>query len=144
MAERLLMYMRNGFWVSLALFVLYYSNFFHHLFLNPKINPLFFEISMTGYTIIVLLIIYSAFILPIFYGIKSLQEYNPKLIPVGAVVGVISVISLIIAIWPVWGFTSLLIFISLWKGFFSLSVFLPGGKFGKFLFIFRRFSVYGY
>ena len=88
---------------------------------------------MTGYTVIVMLILYSAFVLPIFYGIKSLEDYNPKLIPVGAVVGVISVISLIIAIWPVWGFTSLLIFLSLWKGFFSLSVFLPAGRIGKYI-----------
>eukprot|EP00919_Chromeraceae_sp_WS-2016_P058238 GHVR01138364.1.p1 GENE.GHVR01138364.1~~GHVR01138364.1.p1 ORF type:complete len:111 (+),score=0.54 GHVR01138364.1:3795-4127(+) len=89
---------------------------------------------MAGYTIIVALIIYSSFILPIFYGIKSIEEYNPKLVPLGAVVGVVSVVSLLIAIWPIWGFSSILIFITLWKGFFSLAVFLPGGYFGNILF----------
>lgn len=125
------MYLKNAFWVSVGAAVLYYSNFFHHLFLNPKINPVFFEISMAGYTAIVFLILYSSFILPIFYGITSIEEYNPKLIPIGAVVGVVAVISLLIAIWPVWGFSSFPIFIALWKGFFSLSVFMPRGKIGK-------------
>jgi hypothetical protein len=90
---------------------------------------------MCGYTMIVLLIIYTSFILPLVYKINSVEEYNPKLIPIGAVVGLVSVVSLIIAIWPVWGFSSLLIFIALWKGFFSLSVFLPSGQIGNILFI---------
>ena len=86
---------------------------------------------MAGYTALVLLILYTSFVLPLLYGITSIEEYNPKLIPVGAVVGVVAVISLLIAIWPVWGFTSLPIFIALWKGFFSMSVFMPSGKIGK-------------
>jgi hypothetical protein len=85
---------------------------------------------MAGYTIIVMLILYTSIILPYCYKVKSIEEYNPKLIPIGAVVGVISVISLLIAIWPVWGFTSLLLFIALWKGFFSLPAFLPVGPIG--------------
>lgn len=70
--DKIIMYIRNGFWVCLSVFVIYYSNFFHNLFLNPKINETFFEISMTGYTMIVMLIIYTTFILPIFYGVKSI------------------------------------------------------------------------
>ena len=112
------MYIKNGFWVCLSVFVIYYSNFFHHLFLNPNINETFFQISMAGYTMIVMLIIYTTFVLPIFYGINSIQEYNPKLIPVGVVVGVVAVISLLIAIWPVWGFLTFPIFITLWILFF--------------------------
>lgn len=53
----------------------------------------------------------------------------------GAVFGVMAVICLLIAIWPVWGFTSLIIFFLLWKGFFEISTFLPGGDFGGILFI---------
>ena len=109
------MYFKSLFWVGLAVLTIYYSNFFHHLFKNPKINEVFFQISMAGYTMIIMLILYSSIILPYCFGIKSIEEYNPKLIPIGAVVGVISVISLLVAIWPVWGFTSLLIFISMWK-----------------------------
>lgn len=97
---------------------------------------------MAGYTMIVMLILYTTFILPIFYGVKSIEEYNPKLIPVGAVVGVIAVISLLIAIWPVWGFISFPIFITMWKGFFGLAVFLPAGKFGNHFHNFRRFFVF--
>ena len=38
LGDKILMYLRNAFWVCLAVAVIYYSNFFHHLFLNPKIN----------------------------------------------------------------------------------------------------------
>lgn len=129
------MYLRNGFWVVVAGIVIYYSNFFHHLFRNPNINELFFQVSMAGYTIIISIMLFATFIMPRIAGTNDIEEYNPKLVPIGAVVGVISVISLIIAIWPVWGWWSLLIFISLWKGFFGLSVFLPGGNLGQILFV---------
>jgi hypothetical protein len=90
---------------------------------------------MTGYTMIVCLMVFSTFIMPRIAGTSDIEEYNPKLIPIGAAVGFISVISLIIAIWPVWGWWSLLIFIVLWKGFFGLSVFLPPGDLGNALFL---------
>ena len=125
------MYMKNLFWVGLGGATLYYSNFFHHLFHNPNINQVFFEISMAGYTAIFMLILYTTFVLPICYGINSIEDYNPKLIPVGAVAEVVAVVSLLIAISPVCGFSSFPIFIALWKGFFSMSVFMPGGKIGR-------------
>lgn len=125
------MYVQSAAWLAIGVLAVYYSNFFHHLFHNPKINEVFFQISMAGYTMIVMLIIYSSFVLPYWFKVKSIEQYNPKLIPIGAVVGVVSVISLIIAIWPVWGFTSLLLFIAMWKGFFSLSTFLPVGPIGN-------------
>jgi len=79
--------------------------------------------------------LYTSFVLPRMSGVTNIEDYNPKLVSVGAAVGVVSVISIIIAIWPVWGGWSLLIFISIWKGFFSISVFLPGGDFGNVLFL---------
>lgn len=135
LGDKILSYVKSAIFVTIAIAVIYYSNFFHHLFRNPKVNPLFFEICVAGYTIIILLILYITFILPVCFGVKDIEEYNPKLIPIGAVTGVVSVVSLLIAIWPVWGWTSLLIFISLWKGFFGLSIFLPGGQFGNLLFL---------
>jgi len=84
---------------------------------------------------IVCLMIFSTFIMPRISGIRDIEEYNPKLVSLGAVVGLVSVISLIVAIWPVWGWWSLLIFLFLWKGFFSLAVFLPGGDIGNIIFL---------
>jgi hypothetical protein len=124
------MYVRNAFWVCLAVAAVYYSNFFHNLFHNKKINEVFFQIAIAGYTIIHLLMLYTTFVIQYWYKIKSIEEYNPKLVPVGAVIGFISILALLIAIWPVWGVTSLLLFISMWKGFFSLPVFLPVGIIG--------------
>lgn len=90
---------------------------------------------MAGYTIIFGLMIFTSFIMPRISGKKNIEDYNPKLISVGAVVGLVSVISLLVAIWPVWGWKSLLIFIALWKGFFSTAVFLPSGDIGNVCFI---------
>lgn len=73
--------------------------------------------------------------MPRISGETKIEDYNPKLIPIGAVVGLVSVISLLIAIWPVWGWWSLPIFVALWKGFFSTAVFLPSGDLGNILFI---------
>lgn len=129
------MYARNAFWIAVGALTLYFSNFFHHLFRNPNINELFFEISMAGYTIVFGLMIFSSFIMPRISGKTDIEDYNPKLVSVGAVVGLVSVISLIIAIWPVWGWWSLPIFVALWKGFFSMSVFLPKGDLGNFVFL---------
>ena len=129
------MYLRCTFWVIVGALTVYYTNFFHHLFRNPNINDIFFQVSMSGYTIIVCLMIFSSFIMPRISNTTNIEEYNPKLVSIGAVVGLVSVISLIVAIWPVWGWWSLVIFIFLWKGFFSLSVFLPGGDIGNFIFL---------
>lgn len=133
--DKILMYLRNAFWLVAGALTLYYSNFFHHLFRNPNINELFFEISMAGYTIIFGLMIFSSFIMPRISGIKDIEEYNPRLVSVGAVVGLLSVISIIVAIWPVWGWWSLPIFIMLWKGFFAIAIFLPSGDIGNVLFL---------
>ena len=113
----------------------YYTNFFHHLFRNPNINDLFFEISMAGYTIIFSLMIFSSFIMPRISDAKNIEEYNPKLVSIGAVVGLVAVISLLVAIWPVWGWWSFPIFVCLWKAFFSLAIFIPGGTVGNIVFL---------
>lgn len=67
------MYVQSAIWLGVAVLAVYYSNFFHHLFRNPKINEVFFQISMTGYTMIVMLIIYSSFVLPYWFKIKSIE-----------------------------------------------------------------------
>lgn len=90
---------------------------------------------MVCYTVIVVLTIYISFVLPHVYKVDNVEDYNPKLIKVAAVFGVMAIICLLIAIWPVWGWTSFVIFFLLWKGFFEVSTFLPGGDLGGILFI---------
>ena len=128
------MYLQNIFWLGVAIAVIYYTNFFFHLFNNPNVQPLFFEISMAGFTMSIFLVLYSAIVIPYLYGV-NVEEYNPKLISIGTVTGVIAIISLLITIWPVWGWTSLLIFLALFKGFMSLAVLLPSDNLGNFYYI---------
>ena len=133
--DKIIMYLRNAFWLAVGVLTIYYSNFFHHLFRNPSINELFFQISIAGYTIIISLMLFTTFIKPRIAGTDNVEEYNPKLVSIGAVVGLVSAISLLVAIWPVWGWWSLAIFIAIWKGFFSLALFLPGGDIGNAIFL---------
>lgn len=122
-------------WVSLAAGCLYYTNFFHHLFHNPKILEPYFTISIACYSVIIVLTLFISFVLPHVYKIENVEDYNPRLIPIATVFGVVAIICLLIAIWPVWGYTSLLVFVLLWKGFFEVSAFLPGGDLGGILFV---------
>lgn len=84
---------------------------------------------MAGFTMSIFLVLYSAIVIPYLYGV-NVEEYNPKLISIGTVTGIISIISLLITIWPIWGWTSILIFLALFKGFMSLAVLLPSDNIG--------------
>jgi hypothetical protein len=133
--DKILAYLLSLMWVGLAAGCLYYSNFFYQLFHNPKILEPFFTVSMACYSVVIILTVFISFVLPLVYKIENVEEYNPRLIPIATVFGVVAVISLLVAIWPVWGYSSLLIFVLLFKGFFEVSVFLPGGNLGSVLFI---------
>lgn len=90
---------------------------------------------MVCFCIVFVITLFITFALPHIYKIDSVEDYNHRLIPIATVFGVVAVICMLIAIWPVWGYTSLLVFFLLWKGFFEVSTLLPGGDLGSILFI---------
>jgi hypothetical protein len=72
--------------------------------------------------------LYVCFVLPMVFKITNVEDYNPKLITVGATAGAVAILTLLIAIWPVWGFTSFWMFGILWKGFWELASLMPRGR----------------
>merc|ERR1719456_1681544 len=58
---------------------------------------------------------------------------NPKVIPTMAVVGVLTCCLFFFALWPVWGFLTLLIQLVFFLGFINAGHFLPGGAAGSVL-----------
>lgn len=126
------MYLGALFWFALGMATIYYSNFFHHYFFNSKVYQPFHNISIACYFVVILFLIFACFILPYGYGIENVEDYNPKLIPTATAFGFVGVLTLIISMWPIWGYTTLLIFILMWKGFFAIGAFLPKGIIGRF------------
>lgn len=51
-------------WVVAGAVAVYYSNFFHVIWHSDKVNPLFFGITLSGFTIFAIMTIYVGFILP--------------------------------------------------------------------------------
>lgn len=119
-------------WLAVSLYVWNITDFFHELFANPLIFQSMRTISIMGFTSITIITIYICFGLPSIYDIHNVEEYNPNLIKVGAALSGISFSSLILALWPVWGYYSIVILFILRKGFYGLSDLLPRKKYNEF------------
>ncbi len=115
-------------WLMASLCTVYYSNFFFNVFYNPNVLEPFISISLASFTYLSIFALYVCYVLPR-KGVKNCEEYNPKIINVGAGAGAIAIVSFLIAIWPVWGFTSLWMFALIWKGFWELATIMPRGQF---------------
>lgn len=121
------------FWVFLSVATIYYSNFFYNLWQNPQINTLFFSISLTSFGIFSTLTIYATFFTPSF---DDIEITSPNLIPTATIFGFICFNSTLIAIWPVWGWYSPLMLITLMMGYLMAGTFLPKGNIGSALYLF--------
>ena len=141
--DKILMYIGATFWIFAAVATIYYTNFFQHFFFSPKLYEPFHSICIGCYAIVICILIFSCFVLPYAYGIANVDDYNPKIMPTAAAFGFIGVITLIISVWPIWGFTTLLIFVAIWKGFFSMGVFIPKGFIGNSLSIQETWPSWG-
>ncbi|OMJ95639.1 hypothetical protein SteCoe_884 [Stentor coeruleus] len=119
-------------WVLGAIFVIYYSNFFHVMWESEKINSLFFGISLVTFGIFTSMTIYASFALPNF---EDIEVVAPRLIPVASMFGFICFMSSLIAFWPVWGWYTPLMLITMLMGYLMAGSFLPKSTFGSVLFL---------
>lgn len=77
-------------WVAAATFVIWYSNFFHQIFVHPGVNSLFMNLFLMTMGINVCLGIFVTIVLPL-RGIEDYtQVYGERLHYVGAVSGFMS------------------------------------------------------
>eukprot|EP00825_Cyclidium_porcatum_P031419 TRINITY_DN3328_c0_g1_i2.p1 TRINITY_DN3328_c0_g1~~TRINITY_DN3328_c0_g1_i2.p1 ORF type:complete len:210 (+),score=31.39 TRINITY_DN3328_c0_g1_i2:161-790(+) len=122
-------------WVAGAVAAVYYSNFFKHLYDHEKTNSLFYSIFMMSVGVNSIIAIYIVVVLPYILKIKEdIEVYNPKVIYIATISGLISFISLIITVWPVFGWYSILLVIVMFVGYVNTNNFLPGNNLGSLLF----------
>ena len=121
------------FWVTLASYVIYKTNFFRQLWENEKVSSLFLNLAMVCLSVNVTLMIYITVVRPL-QGLDDDIEKVPGLIPVMTVAGLFMPIFLTVSIWPVWGFWSPLYVFLLAFGYIFALTFLPPGKAGTLVF----------
>jgi len=102
------------FWCLLGGFVLIKTDFLHVAFSDPKVNRLYFNLSLillaTNSVLGLYLIIYLPYIARV---TLPWDKYCPRVIPTITIVGTICFGTLIKALWPVWGFLTPLILTSI-------------------------------
>ena len=119
-------------WVLASVFVVYYSNFFHNIWENEKINNLFFAMSLISFGVFSSISVYATFLTPSF---DDLEITSPRLIPAATIFGFICFNSTLIAIWPVWGWYSPPMLVTMMMGYLMVGTFLPKGNLGSGLYL---------
>ena len=119
-------------WVMAAIFTIYYSNFFLQIWENEKIATLFLAIALVTFGIFFSMTIYAAFVMPNF---DDAEVVAPRLIPTMTLIGFISYNSLMIAMWPVWGWYTIPILFIMFMGYLMAGSFMPKGKIGSIAFL---------
>jgi hypothetical protein len=120
------------FWVLASVLTIYYSNFFYNIWENEKMNSLFFALSLISFGIFSSLTIYASFLVPSF---DDIEVTSPKLIPTATLFGFICFNSTLIAIWPVWGWYSPLMLVTMMMGYLMAGTFMPKGNTGSVLYL---------
>jgi hypothetical protein len=80
--------------VTASILIIYFSNFFKHLFHNDKIDSGYFYLAMILYSSALGIIFYLSFYLPYFKNIHEEQwdSYCPNMIPTAAGLGTFAMI----------------------------------------------------
>mmetsp|Transcript_28019 Transcript_28019/g.55069 ORF Transcript_28019/g.55069 Transcript_28019/m.55069 type:complete len:218 (+) Transcript_28019:67-720(+) len=126
-----------AFWVSLAVWTIWYTNFFRVIWESPLVNRTYFHLAMACLMFNMTMLAYLAIWCASIKGIPDPWEtHNPKAIPVMAVVGVTTMFFFFFALWPVWGLLTLVIQFVFFLGFLNAGHFLPSGALGSiFMFV---------
>lgn len=122
-------------WVLGSAYLIYSSNFFKVLYHNERINELFLALFLISICLNVCIAVYVTVIYPYILKIKEpWEKHSPRLLYMGTISGLLCFFSLIIAVWPVFGFKApLMIFVFL-MGYINSAHFLPNNQVGSLLF----------
>lgn len=113
-----------GVWVAVFLFTFDRSQIVKQLFTNERVTRPFLIIFLTclginfSVTLFILYLNYAK-------GIRNYEEYSSAITPMSATAGFIGFLSFIVAIFPVYGFLSLVIVPVLAFGIMMFSAFIP-------------------
>ena len=99
-------------WVILAILVARWTSFFTTIWSGEKANRGLIRLAAVGFGINAVLFLYLSVYLPRVKGLvnsSAWSVYCPRVIPSMTGVGVLTILILIRATWPVWGFLAPLI-----------------------------------
>ena len=120
-------------WVGLSSLIIYKTNFFRQLWENDDINSMFMSLTLICLGINMAIMIFVTVIMPL-KGQEADIEEVPQLVPIMAFCSCLLPIFLVIAIWPIWGFLSIVYVFVLSFGYIFSLTFLPDGKCGTLFF----------
>ena len=131
--------------IIIAIYTIYYTNLFYNLYTNEKINRNYLFLSAILFVIVFGLFFYLSFYLPYFKKLKKeeIDLYFDDIIPYCTLLGLFAFLFLIISMWPVYYFYSILIVIGIFWAFLMTGNFSPNGIFGD-LFILILFGLMFY
>lgn len=121
------------FWISSACGMIYWTNFFRVIWESPLVNRTYFYLALTCLFFNIAMLMYLAIWCDLVKGIKDPWETSPKAVPAMAGAGVCTGIFFFFALWPVWGFLTIVIQIVFFLGFINAGHFLPSGTVGSVL-----------
>jgi len=122
-------------WVSIACLICYKTNFFRQVWENPHVNSFFRTLSLSCLTFIITCVTYTAILAPWRLGREvDIEKDFPQLVPIMTLAGVVSFITAIMAMWPVWGFLTPVYMVVMFFGYSFSLMFLPSGHLGTLVF----------
>ncbi|KAG7346108.1 hypothetical protein IV203_005176 [Nitzschia inconspicua] len=96
-------------WIVGAYMISQWTNFYTVLRNSDEVNRTLLNISFVGFVIVITLLLYLMLYLPKVKGLTDPTAwgvYCPNTVPVMGVTTVVSILILIRALWPLWGFVA--------------------------------------
>ena len=120
-------YIHSIFWICLALFVVKYSDLIRVIRLDDRVILPLLYISGLSWCGVTALVIYLSFFLPCCKKFK-VDDYNvthPQHIKATLFLTIVSYVTFVISIWPIWGWISIFIVASILMGLIMVPNFIP-------------------
>lgn len=126
--ERIQTKIHAAIWVSLAVATIYYTDFIKVILTDERVNRTPLNLAIVSMVTIASILVYLCIYLPIFEKIKDYRMWDvhcPNMIPMLTGAGVCCIVSLVVAMWPVWGLLSPFLVFFLMMGFMFVAHFIP-------------------
>ena len=115
-----------GFWVVISILILYYTDLIHQITSDKRIERFSLTIAITSLSINLVLVLYSTIWLPYMMKTKvPIEIYAPKLVPISALLAIITIIMFMYALWPIYGLLTPLLILILTLGLLLSCHFIP-------------------
>jgi hypothetical protein len=125
--ERITAKIHALFWVILSALICYYTDIITIITMDDgKVIRSALNLAIICIMTNICIIFYLTIYLPFFMRINTPWEiYCPRMIPASTALGVLSIISAIVAFWPLWGLLTPLVIMTLCMGILFSTHFIP-------------------